>query len=190
MRVIIRFLMSLAVEFGPVVVFFFAAEQRGFFFGTSALIAATILALGTALARERRVPWFSLLSSSFVLAFGLATLNLRNPYWIQLEYTLYNAFFALALFTGLVFNRALLKPLFGTTFLMSDRGWHILSFRWALFFAATALGNEYFLRFTSNETWVRFRFYAAIILCIFGFSQFFLSRRERLPHASPWGLKK
>ncbi len=180
----------MAVEFGPVVVFFVVAEQADFFTATTALIGATIAALITALLRERRVPWFSLLSSLFVLFFGAATLTQKNPYWIQLEYTLYNAVFAVALFIGLAFDRALLKPLFGTTFLMNERGWRILSFRWAAFFALTAILNEYFLRFRSAETWVEFRFAAAIILCVFGFSQFFLSRRERLPHASPWGLKK
>ena len=190
MKVIIRFLISIGIEFGPVVVFFVVAEESNFFTATGALIGATTLALLTALIRERRIPWFSLLSSAFVLIFGIATLTEKNPYWIQLEYTLYNAIFAIALFVGLAFDRALLKPLFGTTFLMSERGWRILSFRWAAFFALTALLNEYFLRFTSAEAWVEFRFAAAIILCVFGFSQFFLSRRERLPHANSWGLKQ
>lgn len=180
----------MAVEFGPVVVFFVVAELADFFTATGALIGATAAALLTALVRERRIPWFSLLSSAFVLLFGIATLTHKNPYWIQLEYTLYNAVFALALFIGLAFDRALLKPLFGTTFLMSERGWRILSFRWAAFFALTAILNEYFLRFTTAELWVQFRFVAAIVLAVFGFSQFFLSRRERLPHASAWGLKK
>ncbi len=190
MKVIIRFLISISIEFGPVVVFFVVAEESNFFTATGALTLATILALLTALIRERRIPWFSLLSSLFVLLFGIATLTQKDPYWIQLEYTLYNAIFALALFIGLAFDRALLKPLFGTTFLMSERGWRILSLRWAAFFALTALLNEYFLRFTSAEAWVEFRFAAAIILCVFGFSQFFLSRKERLPHANAWGLKK
>lgn len=190
MPLIVKFLISLAVEFGPVVVFFVVANYTNFFTATGALIGATALALITALARERRIPWFSILSSLFVLLFGIATLYLKDPYWIQFEYTLYNAVFALALFIGLAFDKALLKPLFGTTFLMNERGWRLLSFRWALFFAATAIFNEYFLRFHTNEVWVQFRFITAIILCIFGFSQFFLSRRERLPDASAWGLKK
>ena len=190
MPVGLKFLASISIEFGPVVVFFLVSEYAGFFAATAALIGATALALIAALARERRVPWFSLLSSLFVLVFGIATLAQKDPYWIQLEYTLYNAIFATLLFVGLAFDRALLKPLFGTTFLMNERGWRILSFRWAAFFALTAILNEYFLRFTTTELWVQFRFVAAIVLCIFGFSQFFLSRRERLPHASAWGLKK
>ncbi len=190
MPVALKFLVSVAIEFGPVIVFFAVAEYADFFAATTALIFATLAALMTALARERRIPWFSLLSSLFVLLFGVMTLTQKDPYWIQLEYTLYNAVFAGVLFIGLKFDRALLKPMFGTTFLMNDRGWRILSFRWATFFALTAALNEYFLRFTDADTWVRFRFWAAILLCIFGFSQFFLSRRERLPHANAWGLRK
>lgn len=186
----LKFILSIAIEFGPVIAFFTVAEYADFFAATSALILATALALLAALMRERRVPWFSLLSSLFVLVFGIMTLSHKDPYWIQLEYTLYNAVFAAALFIGLAFDRALLKPMFGTTFLMNERGWRILSFRWAAFFALTAICNEYFLRFTSPAAWIEFRFWAAIILCIFGFSQFFLSRRERLPHANAWGLRK
>lgn len=189
MRVIFRFLVSLAVEFGPVVVFFVAAQYMDFYAATGTLIAATFAALVTALIRDRRIPYFAFISSAFVLLFGFVTIAYSDPFWIQFEYTLYNAVFGIAIMAALPFGKPLLKPLFQSTFLMSDRGWKILSFRWAVFFLATAAGNEYFLRFTSEAAWVRYRFGAAIILCVFGFSQFFLARRERLPHASPWGLK-
>lgn len=189
MRVIFRFLMSLAIEFGPVVVFFAAAQYMNFYAATGALIAATFLALVAALLRDQRIPYFAFISSAFVLLFGFVTIAYGDPFWIQFEYTLYNAVFGVAIIAALPFDKSLLKPLFQSTFLMSDRGWKILSFRWALFFLATAAGNEYFLRFASEAAWVRYRFGAAIVLCIFGFSQFFLARRHRLPHASPWGLK-
>lgn len=183
------FLVSFAIEFGPITLFFLGTELGNFFVGTALLVASTALALLVSLIRDKRIPSFSLISSSFVLVFGMATLIMMNPLWLVLEYTLYNGLFGLAMFLGLAFNRPLLKPLFEGMFQITDRAWSLLSIRWGIFFLLTALSNEYVWRNFSEETWVYYRLAAAVVLCVFGFSQFFLARRERLPHASPWGLR-
>jgi len=183
------FLISFAIEFGPICLFFLGTELGNFFVGTALLVASTALALLTSLIRDKRVPLFSVISSSFVLAFGIATLILMDPLWLVLEYTLYNGLFGLAMFIGLLFGKPLLKPLFEGMFQISDYAWKLLSIRWGIFFLLTAVANEYVWHNHTEEAWVYFRLIAAVVLCVFGFSQFFLARRERLPHASPWGLR-
>lgn len=183
------FFASVTIEFGPVVIFFVVARQFGIFIGTASLVLATILALIWSLVRDKRIPIFSMISSSFVLVFGGATLLSHDPYWVVLEYTIYNGLFGIALLIGSLYGHGLLKELFGTMFHITDHGWRILSLRWAFFFLVVAIGNEYVWRSLGESPWVHYRLLAAVSLCIFGFSQFYLARKHRLPHASPWGLR-
>lgn len=184
-----RFLVSLGIEFGPVVAFFFVATLEDFFSGVWALMAATMLSLLVSLSRDRRLPLFSLIASTFVLLSGAITLATHDPFWIALEYTLYNLAFGGAMFVGYARGAAALKPLFETMFDITDRGWMRLSLRWGIFFIVCGLGSELMWRLYSYDAWVWYRFGAAVTMAAFGFSQFFLARAERLPTASTWGLK-
>jgi intracellular septation protein len=78
--------------------------------------------------------------------------------------------------------------LFEGMFAITDRGWRILSLRWGIFFLIVACGSE-IARFYSYDAWVAYRFMSMFALAAFGCTQFFLSRRERLPEASPWGVR-
>lgn len=185
-----RFLITLAIEFGPTVLFFIAARRDDFLFGTTVLVVSTVVALVCSLLYERRLPLFALFSSGSVLLFGLSTIASRDSIWIILEYTIYNAIFGLILLGSVALDRPLLKPLFSNIFLLTDRGWRILTWRWGTFFMVIALGNLLVSVFESEEVWVYYRLLSACTLCVFGFSQFFLARKERLPEASAWGLRK
>jgi intracellular septation protein len=183
------FFISIAIEFGPVLIFFAIARTYGILAGTASLVITTIGALIWSLKRDNRIPLFSVISSTFVLVCGGATLISRDPYWVVLEYTVYNGSFGAVLLFGYIYGHGLLKQLFGTMFHISDRGWKILSLRWSFFFLAVAFGNEYVWRAYGEDPWVHYRLLAAAFLCLFGFSQFFLARRHRLPDASRWGLR-
>ena len=185
-----HFSLSLAIEFGPTVLFFLGATLYDFFVGVWFLIVGTALSLTTSLIRDKRIPLFSVIVSTFVLLSGAMTLFTMDPYWVVLEYAIYNIVFALAMFVGYITNKPALKKLFHTMFHLTDKGWHILSLRWGVFFLLSAVGSEYVWRMYSEETWVYYRFTMSIILAIFGFSQFFLARKHRLPDASPWGLRQ
>lgn len=185
-----NFLTSLSIEFGPVTLFFVGALVFNFFVGVALLMAATLLSILVSQLRDGRVPLFSLIASVFVLLSGAATLVTMDPWWVVLEYTLYNVIFGIAMVVGYFFNQPALKPLFETMFQITDKGWQTLSLRWGIFFILTAIGSEVVWRMFSYDEWVYYRFVMVVVLGIFGFSQFFLARRERLPHASEWGLRK
>ena len=184
-----HFLLSLGIEFGPTLLFFFGATLFDFFVGVWWLIAGTIVSLAVSLWRDKRIPLFALIASTFVLLSGVITLYTQNPFWIVLEYALYNIVFAVAMVIGYVRDTPALKPLFCTMFDLTDKGWHILSLRWGAFFLLSAVLSEVVWRLYGEETWVIYRFGMTIVLGVFGFSQFFLARRHRNPGASPWGLK-
>lgn len=185
-----KFVRSFLIEFGPITAFFFVANAYNFFIATAVLLVATAFSLTVSLVYDGRVPLFSIISSSFVFIFGGATLYFRDPYWLVFEYTIYNGIFALAIFGTYYRGIPLFKTLFGTMFNITERGWRILSLRWASVFLVTAVLNEYIWHMFSVDAWLHFRFIAAIGLCVFGLSQFFLARRERMPDATQWGLRQ
>lgn len=178
------FFVSVIIEFGPVVAFFIVTRLNGIIAGTAALIVATVGALAWSLVRDNRIPLFSIISSLFVLVGGSATLISTNPYWVVVEYTVYNGLFGAILLGGYVYGQGLLKPLFGTMFQISDYGWKILSLRWSFFFILVAICNEYVWRIHGEDPWVHYRLFAALFLCLFGLSQLYLARTHRLPDAS------
>lgn len=185
-----KFIVSLLIEFGPVSLFFIGALVFDFFVGVALLMGATVLSVIVSLVRDGRVPLFSLIASFFVLASGALTLYFNDPFWVVVEYTLYNLCFGIAMLIGYWYDKPALKPLFETMFDLTDRGWHVLSLRWGLFFLLTAVGSELTWRIASYDEWVWYRFVMVIVLGVFGFSQFFLARRERAHTASAWGLRK
>lgn len=182
-------LISSAIEFGPLVVFFFGTELGNFFIGTALLIISTFVALTVSLIRDKRIPLFSLITSNFVVFFGSATLFFHNPLWLVIEYTLYNGLFGISILIALLFDKPLLKPLFKGMFHLTDHGWKTLSFHWGIFFLCAAFLNEYVWHHYNPEHWVFFRLGMAIILCLFGLLQLRVTQRERLPDANKWGFR-
>ena len=185
-----RFLVSLAIEFGPVVAFFAASVAYDFFVGVALLMIATVGSVAVSRLRDGRVPLFSLIMSLLVVASGAVTLLTADPFWVVIEYSVSNALFGLAMIVGYVRGTPVLKALFGTMFALTERGWNILTLRWGIFFILTVIASEAVWRLWSYDEWVYFRFVSALVMCVFGFSQFFLARRERLPEASLWGLRQ
>ena len=184
-----HFVLSLGIEFGPTLLFFAGATLYDFFVGVWWLIFGTCASLAISLWRDKRIPLFALIASAFVLLSGVITLYTKDPFWIVLEYALYNAAFALAMGIGYVRGTPALKPLFSTMFNLTDKGWHILSLRWGAFFFLCAVGSEVVWQCYGEDVWVVYRFTMTFVMGIFGFSQFFLARRHRMPDASPWGLR-
>ena len=69
----------------------------------------------------------------------------------------------------------------GSMFAMSERGWQILTFRWALFFIVLAILNEIVWRNTSTDTWVSFKVFGIMPLTLlFSIAQLPTMNRHKL----------
>ena len=181
-------LLSLSIEFGPIIVFSILSEKINFILATAIFIVLTIIAFIAGLIERKRVAWFPLIVAVLVVGFGLLTVVLKNPFFIIIKDTLYNGAFALILFVGLMFNKGLLKPLFDSLFAMTDEGWRILSFRWAIMFVLLTVGNE-IARANLNPTdWVNYKILATLATAAFSLYQFKLSKKCRLPDSTEWGM--
>jgi intracellular septation protein len=180
-------LLKLALDLGPLLLFFFAnsrpavfepmfaplipaavahGEQAGIFVATAVFMVAILVALVISYALTRRLPMMAIVSAVVVLVFGGATLFFQNETFIKLKPTIIYLLFAATLFGGLVFKKPLLAMVFDQVFHLTDEGWRKLTIRWALFFLALALLNEIVWRTQSTDTWVAFKVFGVMPLTL------------------------
>jgi intracellular septation protein len=154
----------LALDLGPLVIFFAAYEYFGIFAATGGFMAAVLVALAVGYARERRLAPMPLFTAVIVVIFGGLTLYLRNDIFIKMKPTVLYALFGALLLGGLACNRLFIKYVFSHAFDLNDAGWRSLTRRWAVFFLALAVVNEVMWRNFSTSTWVYFKVWAVIPL--------------------------
>ena len=150
-------LLKLALELGPLMVFFFA-NARGewlaerfpalaafggpIFIATGLFMIATAIALAASWSLTRSLPIMPLVSGVVVFIFGGLTLYLQDDVFIKMKPTIIYALFAVVLLGGLVFGRALLGYVLDSAFHLDAEGWRKLTFRWGVFFLFCAAFNE------------------------------------------------
>jgi intracellular septation protein len=169
---------KLIVELGPLLIFFGVNALYGIFAGSGAFMAATVLSLGFAWWRYHKVPTMPLVSAVIVLVFGGLTLYLHDETFIKLKPTIVYSMFAVLLLGGLVTGKPVLAFLFGPVFNLTEEGWRKLTLRWAVFFIAMAVLNEFVWRTFSTDTWVSFKAFGFLpITFLFAMAQVPLMQR-------------
>lgn len=177
-------LVKLAVELGPLLIFFGAYSYWGLMVATAVFMVAIAISLSISVYFERRVPIMPLVTAGVVMVFGGLTLALDSEIFIKMKPTIINGLFAAALFVGLALGRPFLKVLFGPVMHLDEAGWKKLSFRWALFFLGVAVLNEIVWRSFSTDTWVNFKVFGILPLTlVFALSQTPLIQRHTI-HAA------
>ena len=193
--------LKLALDLGPLLLFFFAnakptlfepwlaplipdavqtGERAGIFVATAVFMVAIVVALLVSYGLTRRLPVMALVSAVIVVVFGGATLVFQNETFIKLKPTIIYLLFAGTLFGGLIFRKPLLAMVFDQVFHLTDEGWRKLTVRWALFFLVLAVLNELVWRTQSTDTWVTFKVFGVMPLTfIFAALQYpLLTRHE------------
>jgi intracellular septation protein len=177
-------LLKLALELGPLAVFFLSNGRAGLFAATALFMGATAISLIVSWILIRRVPTMPLVTGVVVLVFGGLTLYLHDELFIKLKPTIVNTLFAVVLLGGLFFGKSFLAVVFDSAFNLTEEGWRKLTFRWGLFFVFLAILNEIIWRNFSTDFWVGFKVWGVFPLTfIFAASQFPLLQR----HAAPEG---
>ncbi|WP_349358588.1 septation protein A [Stappia sp.] len=189
-------LLKLALELGPLVLFFFA-NARGemlverfpalgafggpIFLATGVFMVAITISLGVSYALTRRLPVMPVVSGVVVLVFGALTLWLHDELFIKLKPTIVNTLFGCVLLGGLVFGKSLLGYVFDSVFRLDAEGWRKLTFRWGVFFFFLALLNEVVWRLFSTDFWVSFKVFGVMPITIaFTLAQMPLIQRHSL----------
>ncbi len=177
--------LKLALEMGPLVIFFIMNSRAGIFYATGALMIATLISLFASRILLKRIPVMPLVTGVFVLVFGSLTLFLQDATFIKIKPTILNLIFASALAGGLIFRKLLLKIVLGEVIHMRDEGWRLLTIRWIAFFIFLAIMNEAVWRNFSEPTWVSFKTFGVMPLTfLFMISQITLIMKHQIPAVS------
>lgn len=189
-------LLKLALELGPLLVFFFA-NTRGealierfpalgefggpIFLATAVFMVATAIALTVSWILTRSLPMMPLVSGIVVFVFGALTLWLQDDVFIKMKPTIVNTLFGGVLLGGLLFGKSLLGYVFDSAFRLDAEGWRKLTLRWGLFFLFLAVVNEIVWRMFSTDAWVAFKVWGIMpITLVFTLSQMPLIMRHSL----------
>jgi intracellular septation protein len=150
-------LLKLALELGPLGVFFVANQRGGIMTATGIFMVATLIALSVHYVLVRKLPMMPLISGAVVLIFGGLTLWLNDELFIKLKPTIVNTLFGVILIGGLLMGKSLLAYVLDSVFRLTDEGWRKLTWNWAWFFLALAVINEVVWRNFSTDFWVSFK---------------------------------
>jgi intracellular septation protein len=193
------------LDLGPLVLFFLAnshpalflplvapilpadaatGERGGIFVATAVFMAAVVVALAVSYALTRHLPVMPLVTAVIVLVFGSLTLLLHDELFIKLKPTIIYLLFGGVLLGGLAFGKPLLGVVFDSVFHLTDEGWRKLTLRWALFFLALAVLNEFVWRTQTTDVWVSFKVFGVVPLTfLFGALQYPLLTKYAVPEA-------
>ena len=196
-------LLKLALELGPLLVFFFAnargewlaqtfpaltALGQPIFIATGLFMVATAISLAVSWSLTRTIPIMPLVSGVVVFVFGALTLWLQDEVFIKMKPTIVNTLFGVVLLGGLVFGKSLLGYVFDSAFKLDAEGWRKLTLRWGVFFLFLAVANEIVWRNFSTDAWVSFKVWAIMpITLVFTMTQLPLIMRHSIEESAKKG---
>jgi intracellular septation protein len=152
------------LDIGPLLLFFAANAKLGIYVATGVFMAAVLIALAVSYVMTRHVAIMPVVTAVIVLVFGGLTLVLHDDLFIKLKPTIIYVLFGGTLIGGLVFDKPLLGMVFDSVFHLSEEGWRKLTWRWALFFLALAVLNEFVWRTQTTDFWVSFKLFGVVPL--------------------------
>lgn len=175
-------LLKLALELGPLAIFFFANSRFGIYTATAVFMVAITVALALSWFLTRKLAIMPLITGIVVLVFGGLTIYLHDDLFIKLKPTIVNCLFGTILLGGLYFGKSLLGYVFDSVFKLTDEGWRLLTLRWGVFFFVLAIINEIVWRNFSTDFWVSFKVFGFMpITLAFTLFQMPLITKHTLP---------
>ena len=163
-------MLKLALELGPIVLFFAGFSRMkdqtfhiagndysGFIVMTAVFIALIIASTGLLWALTGKLSKMQLMTLILVVVMGGLSVWLNDERFIKMKPTLLYAAFAGVLGFGLWRGKSYLSAVLDEALRLREEGWMILTRRLALFFAGLAVANELVWRLMSTEAWVNFK---------------------------------
>jgi intracellular septation protein len=156
----------LALDLGPLIVFFVTFQFFGIFAATGAFMAVIIATLAIGYSLDRKLSPIALFTAAIVLVFGGLTLYLKNDTFVKIKPTIIYSTFCVILLGGLAFNRLFIKYALAFEFELPESAWRALTWRWGFFFAGLAVLNEVVWRNFSTANWVIFKVWIILPLIL------------------------
>jgi len=172
-------LRKLAVDLGPLVVFFVAYRFGGeddlakILTATAAFMAAMVVAMAYSWWESRKITPMLGLTFVIVMVMGGLTLYFSDETFVKMKPTIVNGIFASILGFGLLRGQSYLRLVLEAGFPpISRQGWMIMTRNWVLYFALMAVLNEIVWRTQTTDMWVSVKTFGYFPLTIlFSLSQ-------------------
>ena len=192
-------MLKLALELGPIVLFFigfsrfkdqtfslFGHPATGFIVMTAAFIPLMILTSGILWWLTGKLSKMQIATLVLVIVFGGLSVWLNDERFFKIKPTMIYVLFGVILGIGLLRGQSYLKLVMEEALPMQAEGWMILTRRVTGFFFALAVANEVIWRNFSTETWVTFKtFGLTAALFLFFMTQARLFEKYGLPEDEP-----
>jgi intracellular septation protein len=173
--------LKLALEMGPLVLFFFTNAKFGIFIATGVLMVGVVAALAASWLLTRHVPIMPLVTAVAVLIFGGLTFIFQDELFIKMKPTIVNTIFGSVLLIALAMGKPLLPVVLDSVMRLTETGWKILTLRWGLFFFVLAGINEVVWRTQTTDFWVSFKVFGTMPLTVvFALAQLPLMMKHEL----------
>ncbi|MBP6736934.1 MAG: septation protein IspZ [Rhodobacteraceae bacterium] len=163
-------ILKLALELGPVVLFFVmfgrlkdqtftigGASYSGFIVTTAAFILLIIATSALLWALTGKLSRMQMMTLVLVVVMGGLSVWLNDERFIKMKPTLLYLAFGGVLGFGLLRGQSYLRLVMDEALPMQAEGWMILTRRLTAFFFALAVANEAVWRLMSTEAWVNFK---------------------------------
>lgn len=164
-------LLKLALEVGPIAVFFLAyrwapvpeglsvteRQLQQVIFSTQVFIPTILAALGISWLLTRHLPRMAVITAIVVVVFGGLTLILRDDTFVKMKPTILYGIFAAILGFGLLRGQSYLRYLMDEMLPMAREGWMTFTRRFVVFYLCLAVLNEIVWRGWGTDAWVNFR---------------------------------
>ncbi|NBT40685.1 MAG: hypothetical protein EBT20_09540 [Alphaproteobacteria bacterium] len=159
--------MHIMREYGPLLGFlatyWFAPDTgvglyRPIMLATAVFTGLTIITLVWTFAIGEKPKALTLLIAALVIPMGALSLLLNDDTIFKMKPTVVNLILAILVAASQWQGKPLIKEMMGSAFRLTQRGWTLLSWRWSIFFLASALANEWAWRSLDDDGWVTFKF--------------------------------
>jgi len=143
------------------------ANQAPILLATAVAIIASIVQVGSVLARGRRVDPMLWVSLGVIVVFGGATIWFHDETFIKWKPSILYWLFGASLLAGhLVWKKNLLHTLLGTQLEVPSPVWDRLLWAWIVFFALMGIANLAVAYSVPTDTWVNFKLFGLFGLTI------------------------
>jgi intracellular septation protein len=145
-------------EFFPILLFFIAFKLYDIYVATAVVIVATILQVGYAWFRYRKVETMQWITLGLILVMGGATILLHDEQFIKWKLSIIEWLFGLA-FIGSQFigKKPFVERMMSKSLTLPDFVWRRLNLMWGCFFITVGFINVYVMFHYTTDQWVTFK---------------------------------
>ena len=159
--------MKILFDFFPILLFFIAFKLYDIYVATMVAIAATVVQVGVAWVRTRKVEPTHIITLVLIIVFGGATIYFKDELFIKWKPTVVNWLFGLAFLLSQVFGRrTFVERMMGATIELPANIWRRLNLMWAVFFITLGIVNLVVVYTFDTETWVNFKLFGLLGLTL------------------------